>query len=238
MISKTSFLLNHFLLLLAASTLHHHPVAAVDQVVNAQLVEATAQAPTRLERLKLYPADNDTVFDFYAQPGYGWVPGSVVNANTATFPYATGNGITLALLSLGPCSMLPPHYHPRAANFVVAVNGTTDTYMIEENGARTVKVTLDAGKATIFPAASIHLMENRGCENTQLVSALNSEDTGTLNIANVLFQLLPHDIVMPAVGYGPADLNGTAGRVPPVGFGSIYGRRECLDRCRKAGYKV
>ncbi|OJD32554.1 uncharacterized protein BKCO1_3700045 [Diplodia corticola] len=233
MIFQTSFWLG----LLAASL---HGVAAVDQVVDAQLVEATLEAPTRLERLKLYPSDNDTVFDFYEQPNYSREPGSVVNANRATFPYAAGNGMTMALLSLGPCSMLPPHFHPRAANFVMAINGTTDTYMVEENGARTVRATLDAGKATIFPAASIHTMENKGCEFTQLVSALNSEDTGTTNMANVLFQSLPHELVVAALGgrWSAADLNATAGSVPPVGFGSIYGRKECLDRCRRAGYKV
>ncbi|GME42843.1 hypothetical protein GTA08_BOTSDO10702 [Neofusicoccum parvum] len=231
MSSKTSL----FLGLLAAS-LHH--VAAVDQVVNAQLVEDATMAPTRLERLNLFPADNDTIFDFNAQDNYSWQPGSVINANKATFPYTTGNGMTMAMLNLGPCSMLPPHYHPRAANYVVAVSGTTNTYMIEDNGARTVKATLDPGKMTIFPAASIHLMENQGCENAQLVSALNSEDTGTVNIANVLFNLIPPGLVAPAVGYGPADINGTAKTVPPVGTGSIYGRKECLARCAKAGYKV
>ncbi|KAH7064706.1 spherulin-1A [Macrophomina phaseolina] len=224
-----------FLGLLAAGL---HRVTAVDQVVNAQLVDQTKLAATRLERLKLFPADNDTLFDFYSQPNFTWEPGSVVNMNTATFPYVTGNRMTLALLNLGPCSMLPPHYHPRAANFVVAVNGTTDTYMIEENGARTVTVTLTAGKATIFPMASIHMMENKGCEPAQLVSALNSEDTGTVNIANALFDWLPATLVAPAVGYGPADLNGTAKAVPPVGTGSIFGRKDCLARCAKAGYKV
>ena len=42
------------------------------------------------------------------------------------------------MLNLGPCAMLPPHYHPRASNYVVAVTGNTTTYMYEENGARLV----------------------------------------------------------------------------------------------------
>jgi len=68
----------------------------------------------------------------------------------------------MAMISLGPCSMLPPHYHPRAANYVVAVAGTTVTYFIEENGARVVTNTLTPGKMTIFPQASIHTMVNTG----------------------------------------------------------------------------
>lgn len=55
------------------------------------------------------------------------------------------------MLNLGPCSMLPPHYHPRASNYVVAVHGKTTTYMYEENGAELVTEELSPGQATIFP---------------------------------------------------------------------------------------
>ena len=57
----------------------------------------------------------------------------------------------VAMLNLGPCSMLPPHYHPRASNYVVATKGNTTTYMFGENGARLVQETLLPGRATIFP---------------------------------------------------------------------------------------
>ena len=66
------------------------------------------------------------------------------------------------MLNLGPCAMLPPHYHPRASNYVVAVKGTTRTYMIEENGARVIPQTLTPGKMTIFPQGSMHTMYNMG----------------------------------------------------------------------------
>ena len=58
--------------------------------------------------------------------------------------------------------MLPPHYHPRASNYVVATKGNTTTYMFEENGARLVTEILTPGKATIFPPASMHMMVNNG----------------------------------------------------------------------------
>ena len=57
--------------------------------------------------------------------------------------------------------MLPPHIHPRATNFVVAMSGTTQTYMIAENGARTVSEILTPGQMTIFPAAAVHTMMKR-----------------------------------------------------------------------------
>lgn len=66
------------------------------------------------------------------------------------------------MLNLGACSMLPMHYHPRAANYVVAIHGNTTTYMYEENGARLVTEHLQPGQATIFPRASLHMMMNTG----------------------------------------------------------------------------
>jgi len=58
--------------------------------------------------------------------------------------------------------MLPPHYHPNAVNYVVAILGNTTTYMYQENGARLVTEVLTPGHATIFPRASMHMMVNTG----------------------------------------------------------------------------
>ncbi|KAI3544935.1 spherulin-1A [Colletotrichum abscissum] len=52
--------------------------------------------------------------------------------------------------------MLPPHYHPRATNFVAAVEGQTQTWMIQENGADLATTTLKPGQLTIFPRGSLH----------------------------------------------------------------------------------
>lgn len=140
-------------------------VAAIDKTADPEKDAALKAAGTYLDRLALLPEDSDWTYDFSKNPLYTWSPGSVVNANAATFPAATGLGMTVALLNLGPCAMLPPHLHPRATNFVVAVNGTTDTYMIQENGARMVHTRLTAGKLTIFPAGSFHTMQNQGEQN-------------------------------------------------------------------------
>ena len=126
--------------------------------------------------------------------------------------------------------MLPPHYHPRASNYVVAVKGNTTTYMYEENGARLVKQTLTPGHATIFPQASMHMMVNNGCENSQLVSALNNEDAGTQNIGNVFTNSFPADLVNAAFGQDMAGET-AASKMVPVGTGSNWGTAECLAQC-------
>lgn len=138
------------------------------------------------------------------------------------------------MLNLGPCAMLPPHYHPRASNYVVAVSGNTTTYMFEENGARLVTAVLTPGKATIFPQASMLMMANNGCENAQLVSALNSEDSGTQNVGNVFTNGFPADLVNAALSYSGMDSAGNAAKVVPIGTGANLGSAACLASC---GYK-
>lgn len=136
--------------------------SAVDVTRNPTLDAELETAATQLDRLALLNTDAQWTYDFTAQSSYTFSPGSVVNANAATFPATVDNGLTLAMINLGPCSMLPPHYHPRGSNYVVAVAGNTTTYMIEENGARTVTAILTPGKMTIFPSGSIHTMVNTG----------------------------------------------------------------------------
>jgi hypothetical protein len=69
-----------------------------------------------------------------------------------------------------------------------------------------------------------------GCENSQLVSALNSDDPGTLNIGNVFTNGFPADLVNAAFGQNLASDNVKA-KMTPVGTGSNWGTDECLARC-------
>lgn len=129
---------------------------------NPELVARLKMAATAKDRADLLPRNEDWLFDFRAQPSYTYSPGSVVSANIASFPAAHGHGLTVAMLSLGPCAMLSPHLHPRAANWVTAVEGTTKTWMIQENGVKPIEVVLNPGQMTIFPAGSLHTMQNMG----------------------------------------------------------------------------
>ncbi|SMR56224.1 unnamed protein product [Zymoseptoria tritici ST99CH_3D1] len=204
---------------------------AVDETRQPEKIAQLDTAATQLDRLKILPNNEDWVFDFTAQqPWYNWSPGGVTNMNAATFPAARGNGLTLAMLNLGGCSILPAHFHPRASNYVVSIEGNTTTYMYEENGAHTITAVLTKGKATIFPAGSMHTMVNNGCENAQLVSALSSEDAGTLNIGAVFTNGFPPELVNAALGGAYASPE-FAAKIPPIGTGANYGTEECRQRC-------
>ncbi|PNH37364.1 hypothetical protein VD0004_g9420 [Verticillium dahliae] len=179
-------------------------VEGIDQAVNPTLVGRLKLSPTELDKIKLLSQDSDWTFDYFASDFHNYSPGGVVNANAATFPATIGNGMTMSWLTLGPCAMLPPHYHPRASNYVVAVEGTTETFMTLENG----------------------------CENATLVSALSSEDAGTHNVANGLFGL-PSEILAAAFGDSPlaTQFAALAQNIPAVGTGASEGSSECMRRC-------
>lgn len=136
---------------------------AVDKTSNPDLNGRLLLASTNLDRHALLNTDEAWIHDFNTQkPTDAFKPGSVKNANAATFPALTGIGMTLAQLNLGPCAMLPPHLHPRATNVVIAITGNTTTYMYNENGVRPVITELSPGLMTIFPKGSLHTMQNNG----------------------------------------------------------------------------
>ncbi|EXJ84939.1 hypothetical protein A1O3_05614 [Capronia epimyces CBS 606.96] len=211
------------------------PTFAVDTTADPQLVAKLKMAATMLDRLDLL-SDEQLLYNFSANPMYSWNPGSVCNANAATWPALATTGVTVAQLNLGPCAMLAPHLH-RAINLVVAVTGSTHTYMVQENGARLVEQILTPGLMTMFPPASLHSMYNMGCENNQLYSFLNDESPGTLNIAQSFF-MMPEEIgmqVMPFINLANGSWNGTAQLIPAIGTGSQDGFEACRKKCGLTG---
>ncbi|KAF1983496.1 RmlC-like cupin [Aulographum hederae CBS 113979] len=220
-------LVTSFALLGAVASLLPHVYADA----NSEKVAKLKTASTQLERLDILSDDADWKFDFFKDPGFTMSPGSVVNANAKSFPAVTGNGMTMATLLLGGCAMLPPHYHPRATNYVFAFNGSTTTYMITENKARTVTSKLEAGQMTIFPAASLHSMQNNLCEPVLLISTLSSEDGGTNYLADAFFQL-PDDIT--SATFKEKLCDGVKDNIADPSTGAVMGSLECRRRCGMA----
>lgn len=151
----TSIILLTFLLALLPST---RAAKSLNPNTNAML----KMAATNYDRHAILGKDSDWYYDFFNHKHYNNQVGSVITADAATFPALTGLGISYALLKLGPCSMLPPHFHQRAHNAVIAITGNTTSWMINENGVRPVKVDIIPFRMTIFPQGSLHVMQNNG----------------------------------------------------------------------------
>jgi mannose-6-phosphate isomerase-like protein (cupin superfamily) len=137
------------------------PVLAVDRPVNPDLSSRLKMALTHLDFWNT-PSDSEYVFDFTKQAAEPFKPGSVLNANVATWPILMDQQQSVAQLNFGPCAMLAPHIHPHATNIVVMIQGSVKTHMRAENGAIDRHTVLTPGKMTIFPKASVHDMMNDG----------------------------------------------------------------------------
>jgi hypothetical protein len=78
----------------------------------------------------------------------------------------------------------------------------------------------------IYTAANYHT----GCENAQLVSALDSDDPGTLNVGQVFANGFPFELINAAFGQELAS-DVVKSKMTPVGTGSNWGPESCLERC-------
>jgi hypothetical protein len=175
------------LLAIATSTL------AVDTDADPSLNDQLLLAPTMRDRWNILTsaAGNQWKYDFATNPQYPYRnnPGSVCNANQATWPALTGMGATVAQLNLGPCSMLPPHEH-RDPNVVVGIQGTTHTMMVQENGVGLIEQDISPGQATIFPRGSLHTMFNSGSFLLPLY-LVTSHSPPNLVLTHFLYRLHP-----------------------------------------------
>ncbi|EOA85072.1 hypothetical protein ACJQWK_06916 [Exserohilum turcicum] len=222
----TNLLFLSFALLTTASTTETFKSRTLHPELNAAL----RTAATAFDRAALLPRAADWTYDFTQHPNYNSATGAVITADAATFPAVTGLGSSVALLKLAPCGMLPPHLHPRATNMVTAITGNTTTYMIGENGVGVRIVTLLPLMVTVFPQASLHMMQNNDCEPSLLLSSLNTDDSGTLNILPSLWSV-PQDIISAAFGDASLNTQDVGSQIPFVGTGAIIGSAECKKRC-------
>lgn len=123
---------------------------AIDIVTNPEVVAHLKTTNTHLDRIALFPNQTDRVYESTIDPLHTWTPGSVCNANTATFPVRADLGMTLAMPNNRPCSILPPHLQPRATNLMVAIASSMSIYMLQENSAQTIATNLTPEKTTVL----------------------------------------------------------------------------------------
>jgi hypothetical protein len=79
----------------------------------------------------------------------------------------------------------------------------------------------------------MHTMMNVGCETAQLISALNDDDAGTLNVANAFFAF-PQNISGTIMG-GVVDVQDIFEKVPDYGTGANSGPSQCIAACESKG---
>ncbi|CAN0830946.1 Germin-like protein subfamily 1 member 16 [Linum grandiflorum] len=156
------------------------------------LVSAVDSAP--LQDFCVAVNDTQNSDDFFLtgldKPGNTSNPvGSKVTLiNVDRIPGLNTLGISLARDDYIPNGGLNPlHYHPRATELFLALEGTFYVGFLASNPDRLISKVLRPGDLFVFPVGRIHFQYNIGKTPGRAVSGLSSQNPGIVVIANSVF---------------------------------------------------
>uniref|UniRef100_A0A060T333 ARAD1A06292p n=1 Tax=Blastobotrys adeninivorans TaxID=409370 RepID=A0A060T333_BLAAD len=201
------------------------------------LLRMLKEAPTQKARLDIllrFGGNDSFVFDFDFPPTESLLEsdsGSLVTAFGEDWPAVFGTGLSMSMFTLGPCSLVPPHAHPRGEEAIFLTNGTILSQFMSESGVPLVSNTLESHQSTVYPMGAVHYEYNPTCETVQFVSSYNSDDPG-FSVTAPSFFSMDDQAVMGALGNPPlsgADINALRQYLPR---GVISQVEECLVNCR------
>eukprot|EP00904_Undaria_pinnatifida_P006385 jgi/Undpi1/2877/HiC_scaffold_14.g06254.m1 len=149
--------------------------------------------------------------------------------NLNQLPALEGQGISMALVNLGPCAINLPHVHPRATEMLYTIKGNhLRVAFVEENGGEGAVVNdLYEGDVAFFPQGLIHYQQNLDCEPATFLAALNSEDPGVVTITTRFFEL-PSEAIQASLNFDDPTLKNLIASLPEA---PAMAQRMCLQRC-------
>jgi len=228
--------------LLTATCVLATPIINKRQAATANVtLDLSAQlrlANTDVERVSLLAnagGNESFVFDFAHAPANSGPPssagGSVITAFGSTFPALINRNIGAAVFILNACSLVPPHTHPRSAEFITVVEGTVFTQFLTESGSVVISNNLTTLMGTVFPQGSIHLEFNPTCGKAVFVAGFNDDDPGVSNVA-ANFLAFDQELVGASLGgdkvVSAADLASFERGLPQD---AVFAVQECVSRC-------
>jgi len=194
----------------------------------SQKITALHQANTAVDRYNIL-GQNGLAFSFLDAPslGGGGKDGGVVLADDTLFPGVIGTGSAMLIGFLGPCGMIAPHIHPRAAEILVNVAGPPlMTGVIPEAGAPSIVGYAGVGNATVLPQGSVHYVSSTGCYPTVIVAGFNNESPGNLFVSQAFAAFDEETYSAAFGGIGVTMIDDS--QIPNV---VNIGRQDCLKKC-------
>ena len=164
------------------------------------------------------PAAQVQSYDFASpllrQPNVNLIPNLGVSVNLATasnFPGLNTQGLSIARIDFQPKGLNPPHVHPRATEVLFLVQGQLDVGFISTTNNTLFETTISEGDLFVFPRGLVHFQLNRDEKKSALaISALNSQNPGTSQVAAALFAAqppLPEEVLEIAFGIGQGEVD-------------------------------
>ncbi|KAG6542009.1 hypothetical protein Mapa_016572 [Marchantia paleacea] len=107
----------------------------------------------------------------------------------ALFPALLNQGITVVHFNMVPCGLNRPHTHPRATEVLsLLTGGPMQAGFVDTTGKPWISI-LHPGDVIVFPRGMLHYELNVGNTTAFYLSALNSQNPGTLEAAGALFAI-------------------------------------------------
>lgn len=118
----------------------------------------------------------------------------------AQLPGIQGSGLSQTYFELEPCAMRAAHTHFYASGLLYAIDANALAVSFVLEGGPAVVNTITTGASAVFPQGLMHYQQNMDCLNSaKYVITYNSENPGTQNSVNALFEL-PPDAIQASLG--------------------------------------
>jgi oxalate decarboxylase/phosphoglucose isomerase-like protein (cupin superfamily) len=197
-------------------------------IINIYLV----QSQTQFDQLSKFNATHFAYDLLHSTPRQG-LGGKIYVAGLRQMPVLNQQGIAYVLFELKPCALILPHIHPRAGEFLYAINASKlQVGFSEENGrsSRMLVNSIKTGLAAFIPMGLIHFVMNLDCQPASFLSALNNEDFGITTITNMFnfptytlastFNLTENQVIMLKAGIPSSPAQGVEDCLKNCGINS------------------
>ncbi|KAJ0976734.1 hypothetical protein J5N97_012208 [Dioscorea zingiberensis] len=109
-----------------------------------------------------------------------------VAVNPAQFPALNTLGMSFARADFEPGGVNPPHYHPRATETALVVEGSVYSGFVDSGGRVYAKV-VEKGQVMVFPRGMVHFQMNVGDSTATIFGSFNSQNPGLVRIPGTIF---------------------------------------------------
>jgi len=204
---------------------------AGQQLASIDLQFQLSAAPTEQYRVDVLSSISDSqwVFDWNtATTGVKQGPGAkLIDATPSNWPAIIGHGLSATWVTLAPCGLNLPHFHPRGTTINTVFQGEYQTGFILENGDRFHPNNVSAGQSILIPQGALHFEQNLLCTETKFVAVFSSQDASVFTVGNALFGL-PSGITEAALNLTAQAFESIQQYLPSS---PIIGLQECRARC-------
>ncbi|XP_068659943.1 germin-like protein subfamily 3 member 2 [Aristolochia californica] len=130
---------------------------------------------------------DDFVFSGVKSPGDYKVTGfSGISVNPTVFPGLNTLGMSFVRADLDEGGVNVPHYHPRATEIVIVLEGSVYSGFVDSTNRVFAKV-IEKGEVMIFPKGLVHFQMNVGDSPATIFGSFNSQNPGQEKLPFTIF---------------------------------------------------